>query len=273
MPACSGWSPTTPTRSPARPTTAGWSSTSGSTRPRRRSRDGDDEPATDLRRAGPRGHERGEPDVQACPRPAHRPGHPQARPGPLRRLAGDRRGPRTIPRDRVEGWLTDTGRRRRRPSWGTDPAWYRLADPLFREIDTAGTHAPLLLVNVPPMEAVVARRAVARGLHAVRPLPGPRERRRGAPLGRGVRREAGRPAPRGGAPVPSRRASARPGPALFQVELRAAALDPGPCRRATFPSSPSTPTVPTSPPRLSPSDSASSRASRAPGLPEHLRLR
>lgn len=29
--------------------------------------------------------------------------------------------------------------------------WLRLAAPLFRELDTAGTHAPLLLVSVPEM--------------------------------------------------------------------------------------------------------------------------
>src|SRR5207302_3102930 len=31
--------------------------------------------------------------------------------------------------------------------------WYRLADPLFRELDTAGTHSPLLLVEVPEITA------------------------------------------------------------------------------------------------------------------------
>src|SRR4029079_10387625 len=32
-----------------------------------------------------------------------------------------------------------------------DLPWYRLADPLFEVLDTAGTHAPLLLVTVPAM--------------------------------------------------------------------------------------------------------------------------
>ncbi len=52
--------------------------------------------------------------------------------------------------DRVLGWLT--------PAAGPPPPiesipWIRLADPLFKELDVAGTHAPLLLVGVPPMSA------------------------------------------------------------------------------------------------------------------------
>jgi 16S rRNA (guanine(527)-N(7))-methyltransferase RsmG len=48
----------------------------------------------------------------------------------------------------VLAWLTDAG--------GPAPPvegleWLRLAGPLFRELDTAGTHAPLLLVRVPEM--------------------------------------------------------------------------------------------------------------------------
>lgn len=50
--------------------------------------------------------------------------------------------------DRVEAWLTTAD--------GPPPpvetlTWLRLADPLFRELDTAGTKAPLLLVRVPEM--------------------------------------------------------------------------------------------------------------------------
>ncbi len=52
--------------------------------------------------------------------------------------------------ERVEGWLTDAK--------GPPPAdseakltWFRLADPLFRTLDTAGTRSPLLLVRVPEM--------------------------------------------------------------------------------------------------------------------------
>ncbi len=55
--------------------------------------------------------------------------------------------------DRVEGWITQVGGSPPPPEAGTTLTWYRLADPLFRELDTAGTHAPLLLVTVPPIEA------------------------------------------------------------------------------------------------------------------------
>ncbi len=54
--------------------------------------------------------------------------------------------------ERVEGWLTNVGGAPPPPELGTRLTWYRLTDPLFKEIDTAGTKAPLLLVNVPPME-------------------------------------------------------------------------------------------------------------------------
>ncbi|WP_250847187.1 16S rRNA (guanine(527)-N(7))-methyltransferase RsmG [Aquisphaera insulae] len=51
---------------------------------------------------------------------------------------------------RAIGWITAEG--------GPPPAeqaadvtWYRLAPPLFREIDVAGTNSPLLLVEAPPL--------------------------------------------------------------------------------------------------------------------------
>ncbi len=48
--------------------------------------------------------------------------------------------------DAVIGWLTGTdGPPPPQPSW----PWFRLADPLFKELDVAGTHAPLSLVRVP----------------------------------------------------------------------------------------------------------------------------
>jgi 16S rRNA (guanine527-N7)-methyltransferase len=51
--------------------------------------------------------------------------------------------------DRVEGWIT--------PPDGPPPsraeiAWYPMSGPLFRELDVAGTRAPLLLVTTPPMD-------------------------------------------------------------------------------------------------------------------------
>ena len=53
--------------------------------------------------------------------------------------------------DRVEGWLTDVIGPPPPAQTGTRLTWYRLSDPLFREIDTAGTHAPILLVKTPPL--------------------------------------------------------------------------------------------------------------------------
>jgi 16S rRNA (guanine527-N7)-methyltransferase len=48
----------------------------------------------------------------------------------------------------VIGWLTDA---QGPPPPDESIPWYRLSDPLFKEVDVAGTHAPLLLVKVPPM--------------------------------------------------------------------------------------------------------------------------
>jgi 16S rRNA (guanine527-N7)-methyltransferase len=63
-------------------------------------------------------------------------------------VAGPRQVAEVLERfpDRVEAWLTDPG--------GPAPpvadlVWVRLAGPLFKEIDTSGTRAPLLLVRVP----------------------------------------------------------------------------------------------------------------------------
>jgi 16S rRNA (guanine527-N7)-methyltransferase len=52
--------------------------------------------------------------------------------------------------DRAEAWLTDT-KGPAPPSEVEGLTWVRLADPLFREVDTSGTHAPMLLVRVPEM--------------------------------------------------------------------------------------------------------------------------
>ncbi len=52
--------------------------------------------------------------------------------------------------DRVEGWLTDS-KGAAPPESVPGLTWFRLADPLFRTLDTAGTRSPLLLVHVPEM--------------------------------------------------------------------------------------------------------------------------
>ena len=54
--------------------------------------------------------------------------------------------------DHVEGWLTDTKGAPPPVDDGAEPlTWYRLSDPLFRNLDVAGTRSPLLLVRVPEM--------------------------------------------------------------------------------------------------------------------------
>jgi 16S rRNA (guanine(527)-N(7))-methyltransferase RsmG len=52
--------------------------------------------------------------------------------------------------DRVEAWLTDT-KGTPPPSPESRAHWFRLADPLFRNLDASGTRSPLLLVRVPEM--------------------------------------------------------------------------------------------------------------------------
>lgn len=55
-------------------------------------------------------------------------------------------------RDRVAAWLTPLDGPPPPPEAGEARLpWYRLAKPLFETLDTAGTHAPLLLVRVPEM--------------------------------------------------------------------------------------------------------------------------
>lgn len=46
----------------------------------------------------------------------------------------------------VDAWVTNT---KGDPPPDSSLLWLRLADPLFSELDTAGTHAPMLLVRVP----------------------------------------------------------------------------------------------------------------------------
>ncbi|HEY2157583.1 MAG TPA: 16S rRNA (guanine(527)-N(7))-methyltransferase RsmG [Isosphaeraceae bacterium] len=54
--------------------------------------------------------------------------------------------------ERIEGWVTNSGGPPPPAGTGTRHTWHRLSDSLFREVDTAGTHAPLLLVRVPTTE-------------------------------------------------------------------------------------------------------------------------
>jgi 16S rRNA (guanine527-N7)-methyltransferase len=50
--------------------------------------------------------------------------------------------------ERVLGWVTDS---QALPPPDSSIPWLRLSDALFRELDVAGTHAPILLVRVPPI--------------------------------------------------------------------------------------------------------------------------
>lgn len=67
-------------------------------------------------------------------------------------LAGARQVAEVLERfpDRVEGWLT-VADGPAPPAPGV--VWFRLADPLFKELDVSGTRSPLLLVRVPEMPA------------------------------------------------------------------------------------------------------------------------
>ncbi len=101
--------------------------------------------------------------------------------------------------EQVLGWLTGAG--------GPPPPresipWLRLADPLFKELDVAGTHAPLLLVRVPAMSAWSDAEPWPEGCTLFVPFQDPEN------VGAVIRSAAafgvvaGGVAPRGGAPVP-----------------------------------------------------------------------
>ena len=55
--------------------------------------------------------------------------------------------------EQAEAWLTPSEGPPPPESAGDRLAWFRMAPALFQKLDTAGTHAPLLLVHTPPMPA------------------------------------------------------------------------------------------------------------------------
>ena len=63
-------------------------------------------------------------------------------------LASARRSSRSFS-EHVLGWMTDD---QGPPPPSESIEWLRLSDPLFKELDVSGTHAPLLLVRVPEIE-------------------------------------------------------------------------------------------------------------------------
>ena len=120
--------------------------------------------------------------------------------------------------DRVEGWLTIAEGPPPPPEARPGTIWYRLADPLYRNLDTAGTRAPLLMVQVPEMAAWDAEAPWPEGCTLFVPFQDPENVgaviRSAAAFGVGrivLLREAAHPF--------HPKASRAAGPALFQVEF------------------------------------------------------
>ncbi len=119
----------------------------------------------------------------------------------------------------VQGWVTNSGGSPPPAETGSRLVWHRLSDALFREIDTSGTHAPLSLVRVPPMEPWNADEPWPEGCTLFIPFQDPEN------VGAVIRSAAAFGVKR----VVLLREAAHPfhpksiragGPALFQVELR-----------------------------------------------------
>lgn len=119
--------------------------------------------------------------------------------------------------ERVEGWITDAD--------GPPPAdaswtWHRLSSPLFKALDVAGTHAPLLLARAPRIEAWSDESDWPAGCTLFVPFQDPEN------VGAVIRSAAAFGVPRvvllqEAAHPFHPRASRAAGPALFQVEMMA----------------------------------------------------
>jgi 16S rRNA (guanine527-N7)-methyltransferase len=117
--------------------------------------------------------------------------------------------------ERVEGWITDAdGPPPEDSSW----TWHRLSSPLFKALDVAGTHAPLLLVKPPEIAAWSDDASWPDGCTLFAPFQDPEN------VGAVIRSAAAFGVPRvvllqEAAHPFHPRASRAAGPALFQVEL------------------------------------------------------
>jgi 16S rRNA (guanine527-N7)-methyltransferase len=116
----------------------------------------------------------------------------------------------------AEAWITGT---EGPPPPRDDLLWYRLTDDLFRQLDSPGTHAPLLLVQVPPLPAWSTQDPWPEGCTLFVPFQDPENVgaviRSAAAFGVArvvLLREAAHPF--------HPRSSRAAGPALFQVPLR-----------------------------------------------------
>ena len=152
------------------PPSAGWLFTGGSKRGWRATaarRDG-----CLLRRSGARGFQRVEPELSAFSRPAHRARCSQARTGVACRLSDRLRGPGSLSRP-GPGWISDESGS---PPPSGRPDVVPPGEAAFSGSRRGGDERSVALSQRASFLRLGRRGAVARGLHALHPVPGPGER-------------------------------------------------------------------------------------------------